>query len=117
MTDDLVIRVEQACRQLSPTGDAVTFDAVAARVGIGRATLYRRPELRAIIEEHRQHGRDALTLTGLASRSTSSATGSKPSPPTSAATKNNSANSTAPTDPNSLPAPAAALSSQRRLAG
>ena len=33
--------------------------------GIGRATLYRRPELRAIIEEHRRHGRDALTLTGL----------------------------------------------------
>jgi len=38
---------------------------VAAHTGIGRATLYRRPELRAIVEQHRQHGRDALTLTGL----------------------------------------------------
>ena len=37
----------------------------SAHAGIGRATLYRRPELRAIVEEHRRHGRDALTLTGL----------------------------------------------------
>ena len=36
-----------------------------AHTGVGRATLYRRPELRAIVEEHRQHGRDALALTGL----------------------------------------------------
>jgi hypothetical protein len=65
MIDQLAIRVEQACRQLLTDGEDVTFDAVAASVGIGRATLYRRPELRAIIEEHRQRGRDALTLTGL----------------------------------------------------
>ena len=65
MTDDLAVRVEQACQQLLTAGAEVTFGEVATRVGIGRATLYRRPELRAIVEEHRQRGRDALTLTGL----------------------------------------------------
>ncbi len=65
MTDEPAVRVEQACRHLLTTGDDVTFDAVAAHAGIGRATLYRRPELRAIVEEHRQRGREALTLTGL----------------------------------------------------
>ena len=59
-------RVEHACRELLATGEPVAFDAVAARAGIRRATLYRRPELRALVEEHRQHARDALTLTGLA---------------------------------------------------
>lgn len=39
---------------------------VADLAGIGRATLYRRPELRAVVEEHRQQSREALTLTGLA---------------------------------------------------
>ena len=66
MTDQLALHVEQACQQLLTAGIDVTFPEVAARVGVGRATLYRRPELRAIIEEHRQRGRDALTLTGLA---------------------------------------------------
>lgn len=65
MTDEPTVRVERACRELLTTGDAITFDAVATHTGIGRATLYRRTELRAIIEQHRQHGRDALTLTGL----------------------------------------------------
>lgn len=65
MTDDLPLRVEQACQRLLADGTDVTFAEVADRVGIGRATLYRRPELRAVIEEHRQRGRDALTLTGL----------------------------------------------------
>ncbi len=65
MTDEPAIRVEHACQHLLTTGAAITFDAVAAHAGIGRATLYRRPELRAIIEQHRQEGRDALTLTGL----------------------------------------------------
>lgn len=66
MTDNqLTVRVEQACHDLLTAGDEITFNEVAARVGIGRATLYRRAELRAIIEEHRQRGRDALTLTGL----------------------------------------------------
>jgi hypothetical protein len=65
MTDEFCVRVEQACRHLLTTGDDVTFDKVAAHAGIARATLYRRHELRATVEEHRQRGRDALTHTGL----------------------------------------------------
>jgi Family of unknown function (DUF6262) len=65
MNADLVHRVEQACQDLLNAGHPITFADVAARVGTGRATLYRRPELRALIEEHRQRDRDALTLTGL----------------------------------------------------
>ncbi len=63
---DLVGRVERACLELSAAGQEVTFGDVAARAGIGRATLYRRPELRALVEEHRLRSREALTLSGLA---------------------------------------------------
>jgi hypothetical protein len=66
MNADLVHRVERACQDLLAGGQPITFPDVAARTGIGRTTLYRHPELRAIIEEHRQSLRDALTLTGLA---------------------------------------------------
>ena len=66
MTASLTKRVEQACRELATTSEPITFPAVADLVGVGRATLYRRPELRAVVEEHRQHTREALTLTGLA---------------------------------------------------
>lgn len=38
---------------------------VAARAGVGRATLYRKPELRALFEEHRARAREANTLSGL----------------------------------------------------
>lgn len=65
MSDDALRRVERACRDLAAERSPITFDAAAARAGIGRATLYRRPELRAIVEEHRQTRREALTLTGL----------------------------------------------------
>jgi len=61
----LAQRVEQACRDLAAANAAITFNAVADLAGIGRATLYRRAELRAVVEEHRQHTREALTLTGL----------------------------------------------------
>jgi TolA-binding protein len=63
---DYVGRVEKACTRLAADGEPITADAVAALAGIGRATLYRRPELRALIEEHRQQARESLTLTGLA---------------------------------------------------
>ena len=66
MTASPAERVEQACRELAATSTPITFPAVAELAGIGRATLYRRPELRAVVEEHRQHTREALTLTGLA---------------------------------------------------
>jgi len=59
-------QVERACAQLIADGLPVTFDDVAARAGLGRATLYRHPELRAVVEEQRRRGREASTLTGLA---------------------------------------------------
>ena len=59
-------RVEDACAELILAGEPVTFDHVAARSGLGRATLYRNPELRAVVEEHRARGREAHTLSGLA---------------------------------------------------
>ena len=66
MTPDLTARVEQACQDLAATGAPVTFTAVADLAGIARATLYRRPELRAVVEEQRQLTRETLTLSGLA---------------------------------------------------
>jgi hypothetical protein len=66
MSNDHVRRVEKACQKLVASGSAVTFTAVAGSAGIGRATLYRRPELRAIVDEHRSRAREAHTLSGLA---------------------------------------------------
>lgn len=65
---DPVTRVEQACKDLIAHGEPITFDTVAGRAGLGRATLYRRTELRAIVEEHRQMAREAFTLSGLATQ-------------------------------------------------
>jgi AcrR family transcriptional regulator len=65
MSNDRVRRVEQACLELVAAGEEVTFDAVAQRAGVGRATLYRHPELHALVHEHRQRATDAFTLTGL----------------------------------------------------
>lgn len=64
--DDRLARVEAACTHLAQAGQTVTFDAVADHARIGRATLYRHPELRAVVEEHRARGREANTLSGLA---------------------------------------------------
>jgi hypothetical protein len=61
---DLVKQVEQVCVELNTTGEDVTFATVAARTGSSRSTLYRHPELRALIGEHRLRGREAVTLTG-----------------------------------------------------
>ncbi|BBY42035.1 DUF6262 family protein [Mycolicibacterium celeriflavum] len=57
--------VERRCAAIILSGRPVTFDEVAERTGLGRATLYRNPELRTIIEEHRTRGSEAHTLTGL----------------------------------------------------
>ena len=59
-------RVEDVCAELLAQGLPITFDDVAARTGLGRATLYRNRELRATVEEHRTRGRDAQTFTDLA---------------------------------------------------
>jgi uncharacterized protein DUF6262 len=64
---DRTYRAEQACAELAAAGQPVTFTAVAARAGIGRATLYRDPALRALIDSHRHDAASAGTLTGLAS--------------------------------------------------
>ena len=66
MNDERLRRVERACTELVAAGKDVTFDGVAARAGIGRATLYRHPELHALVHEHRQRAAEAFTLTGLA---------------------------------------------------
>jgi hypothetical protein len=46
-------------------GEAVTFAAVAMHAGVAKATLYRRPELRAVVEEHRRGDREAHSLSGI----------------------------------------------------
>ena len=58
-------RVEAACAELAAAGQPVTFNEIAARTQISRTTLYRRADLRALVEEHRARGRDATTLSAL----------------------------------------------------
>jgi hypothetical protein len=65
MPADDVVAVERACTALAAEGHRVTFNAVAALTTISRTTLYRRADLRALVEEHRAKGRDATTLTGV----------------------------------------------------
>lgn len=57
--------VEDACHQLAGNNDPITFTAIAERTGISRTTLYRNPDLRAVIEEHRRRSNDPRTLTNL----------------------------------------------------
>jgi len=63
--DEDVVAVEQACTALRAAGQRVTFNAVAVQIGISRTTLYRRDDLRALIDEHRAKGAGATVLTGL----------------------------------------------------
>jgi AcrR family transcriptional regulator len=60
-----VATVERASQELLASGQRVTFKEVAARSGLSRTTLYRRADLRALVDEHRANGRNATTLTGL----------------------------------------------------
>ena len=57
--------VEAVCAELTAAGQPVTFAEVAARAQISRTTLYRRADLRAVIDEHSTRGHDATTLTSL----------------------------------------------------
>ena len=57
--------VEVACADLSGTGRPVTFNEVAARCGTSRNTLYRRADLRAVVEDYRARGKGATALSGL----------------------------------------------------
>ena len=65
MSADLVARVEEACTELVEGGEAVTFAAVATHAGVAKATLYRRLELRAIVEERRRSDREAHSFSGI----------------------------------------------------
>jgi hypothetical protein len=65
MSAELVARVEQVCAELLDQRSPITFAEVAARTETSKATLYRRTELRSIIEEHRTRDREAHTLSGL----------------------------------------------------
>lgn len=49
----LTARVEKALAEISAKAQRVTFTAVAAATGISRSTLYRNPDLRALIQDHR----------------------------------------------------------------
>lgn len=51
--------IETVCAELAAESTPITFTAVAARTGISRTTLYRNPDLRAIIDDHR-HGRGTI---------------------------------------------------------
>ena len=62
---DVAAAVEAACAELSDHGATVTFAAVAERVGISKATLYRRAELRAVVEEYRLRSRAPCSLAGI----------------------------------------------------
>jgi len=64
MTDNVDL-VEAACTELAHQHQPITFTIVAELTGISRTTLYRNPQLRAIVDEHRSHTHDRRTLTGL----------------------------------------------------
>ena len=58
-------RVEAACASLATAGQPITFAQVAKRARVSRTTLYRRADLRAVVDEHRARGQDATTLSAL----------------------------------------------------
>jgi hypothetical protein len=52
--NDIPSRVEQACIDLAGNHQPVTFTAVADAAHVSRATLYRNPTLRILVEHHRR---------------------------------------------------------------
>lgn len=54
MTNTMLNQIERVCTDLARDGHPITVTAVADRASIARSTIYRNPELRAIIEHHRQ---------------------------------------------------------------
>jgi hypothetical protein len=92
MSDNTLRQVEQACTELLDTGQA-TFTAVAARTQLAKTTLYRNQRLRAVVDEYRANQAEARTPLASPARSATCAPHSRPSPPPSGDTKNNSTNS------------------------
>ena len=54
MTSTTLNHIERACTDLARDGNTITIAKVAEHAGISRSTIYRNPELRAIIDHHRQ---------------------------------------------------------------
>jgi Family of unknown function (DUF6262) len=52
--NDIPSRVGQACVELADNHQPVTFTAVSDAAHVSRATLYRNPTLRAVVEHHRR---------------------------------------------------------------
>jgi hypothetical protein len=67
---ELPARVETALAHLVAADRPITFTAVAEEAGVARATLYRNPALRALVDEYRAHQLDARTLSGLSAEIT-----------------------------------------------
>lgn len=65
MNDRVRREVEAACQELADDGEAVSFTAVSERARIGRATLYRNPELRALVQAYRDQTAQRGTLNGI----------------------------------------------------
>jgi AcrR family transcriptional regulator len=66
--DALPDQVRAACKTLAQQGETITFPKVAEQAGVSRATLYRRRDLRAIVDAYRDPTGDALTITALATQ-------------------------------------------------
>ena len=71
------VAVADACASLAAAGKPVTFTAVAEQTAISRTTLYRRHDLRQLIEQQRHQATAGYPSTRWQPRSTSSATHSK----------------------------------------
>src|ERR1017187_9062431 len=92
---DDIAAVERACEELAASGQPISFKEVAARAGTSRTTLYRRADLRALVEEHRTRGGGRACSPVSPCRSTSCAAAWKLSRPRSADKKNGSVSSSA----------------------
>ena len=62
---ETLARVERACAELVHDAEPVTFAAVAERAEVSRTSLYRDDNLRAVVDEHRQRGREPRSLSGI----------------------------------------------------
>ncbi len=58
--------VRDACTTIAAAGKTVTFTAVAEQTGISRTTLYRRRDLRELVEDHREPDSSQLSLSRMA---------------------------------------------------
>ncbi|MFT4136284.1 DUF6262 family protein [Microbacterium sp.] len=62
MTSPTLNQIERACADLARDGQPITIAAVAEHARVSRSTIYRNPELRAVIEHHRQTAPDGSII-------------------------------------------------------